>query len=71
MDDLTAEQDKHRNEIKRLLPPSVPEEARASVAQGVLEMICFAGGLSVPQTCTSALAALFQDFMKEPITADN
>jgi len=71
MDDVNKEQDKYRGIISAHLPGTIPKEVKDDVAQAVLEMISFAGGLSVPQTIHAAIAALFQDFMPEPVTKDN
>ncbi|CAK0825318.1 unnamed protein product [Prorocentrum cordatum] len=70
-DDILRDQKIYRDRIEQNLPNEVPQEHRLLVAQGVLEMICFAGGLSVPSTITSAVACMYSGIMPEPVTLGN
>eukprot|EP00445_Apocalathium_hangoei_P001813 CAMPEP_0203843458 /NCGR_PEP_ID=MMETSP0359-20131031/2600_1 /ASSEMBLY_ACC=CAM_ASM_000338 /TAXON_ID=268821 /ORGANISM="Scrippsiella Hangoei, Strain SHTV-5" /LENGTH=1059 /DNA_ID=CAMNT_0050758227 /DNA_START=66 /DNA_END=3245 /DNA_ORIENTATION=+ len=61
-------QEEYRERIKKRLPADVPAGDRDMVAQGVLEMIAFAGGLSAPSTIHCALAVLFRrDLLPSPV----
>jgi len=62
----------YRSKIEALLPKFIPGEATEDVAQAVLEMLAFAGGVAVPQTITACVAAFYQEeLMPEPLTPDN
>eukprot|EP00927_Polykrikos_kofoidii_P003556 TRINITY_DN11429_c0_g1_i1.p1 TRINITY_DN11429_c0_g1~~TRINITY_DN11429_c0_g1_i1.p1 ORF type:complete len:1192 (-),score=142.78 TRINITY_DN11429_c0_g1_i1:30-3605(-) len=51
------------------LPKEVPAEDRENVAQSVLEMFVFAGGLSVPQTIHCSIAVLFTpELLRSPFS---
>mmetsp|Transcript_91631 Transcript_91631/g.200871 ORF Transcript_91631/g.200871 Transcript_91631/m.200871 type:complete len:1147 (-) Transcript_91631:374-3814(-) len=66
--DIIAKQESYRDRIKAKLPQEVPEKDRDLVAQGVLEMFVFAGGLSIPLTVHAAMAALFRpDVLPSPV----
>lgn len=59
----------YREKVKAALPSDVPDSERELVAQGILEMFTFAGGLSVPQTINCALAVLYTNgLMPSPVT---
>ncbi|CAK0892428.1 unnamed protein product [Prorocentrum cordatum] len=70
-DGVLRGQVKYRDMIAQKLPFEVQEEHRALVAQGILEMFCFAGGLSVPSTIRSAVACIYTGIMTEAITLHN
>eukprot|EP00931_Biecheleriopsis_adriatica_P033221 TRINITY_DN19287_c0_g2_i1.p1 TRINITY_DN19287_c0_g2~~TRINITY_DN19287_c0_g2_i1.p1 ORF type:complete len:1157 (-),score=244.32 TRINITY_DN19287_c0_g2_i1:492-3911(-) len=71
MEKIIQEQARYREKIALALPKDVPLGERQHVAQGVLEMFVFAGGLSVPQTIHAAVAVLFTpDLLPSPVVVD-
>jgi len=72
MDDVQKQQAEYRDMVKGKLEKDVPEGDRDLVAQALLELMAFAGGLSVPGTITSAVACLYrEEFTPMAITEEN
>mmetsp|Transcript_15068 Transcript_15068/g.40622 ORF Transcript_15068/g.40622 Transcript_15068/m.40622 type:complete len:1094 (-) Transcript_15068:78-3359(-) len=74
LSELHRVQGTYRDRIKALLPSEVPSEHGELVAQGILEMFVFAGGLSVPQTIHCATSVLCNEsLLPSParVTEDN